>query len=321
MADAFGKTPTEARKLELEFIRWTGAKIKMGAVASQRTTFGIGGPLEFLTEPQNERELALVLDCVQQLGGMYHILGAGSAVLIDDLGVPGWTLSLGKDFRVVAPAGGNRITVGAGVSLMTLSRDMSESGYAGLEFAAGIPGTVGGAIKLNASAHGYDMASILHSVTCMTPTGEIVTYTPQELNFSYRRSTIPDGLIIIRAVLNLTPSKRALTTGLRNDLLAERKKRCPIDAKCGGPVFRDPAGKSAATLIDMCGLRGCAIGGAQVSLLDAGWIVNESRNATCDHVTRLIKVCQDEVKSKLQVELETDLVLWIFHEEETVYII
>lgn len=321
MADAFGKSPAEAKKLELEFMRWTGAKIKLGSAAAPRTTFGIGGPLEFLTEPQNDKELALVIECVQQLGGDYRVLGAGSAVLIDDIGVPGWTVSLGKDYRNVSPIDGNKITVGSGVSLMSLSRELSDNGFSGLEFAAGIPGTVGGAIKLNASAHGYDMASILHSVTCMTPTGELVTYSPKELNFTYRRSSIPDDHIITKAVLNVFPSKRALTIGLRNDLLNERKKRYPIDAKSGGPVFRDPVGKSAAALIDQCGLKGCAIGGAQVSLLDASWIINESRTATCDHVARLIRVCQDEVKAKLQVTLETDLVLWIFHEEEIAFII
>jgi UDP-N-acetylmuramate dehydrogenase len=244
-------------------------------------------------------------------GVSWRVLGNGSNLLIDDAGIETCVIRLGKGFRFLREAAAGEFVVGGATSLMTISRELSDRGYSGLEFAGGIPASLGGAVRMNAGAHGGEMAQVLHSVTAVHGRGETVTLNAADLRFAYRHSELPPGAIVTEARLTLTPGDAQRSAELRAKFLAERKARQPLTVPCAGSIFKNPPGsKSAGALIESTGLKGTWNGGAQVSELHANWIVNPKRTATAAEVLQLITKCQEQVLAQHGVELHPELVVW-----------
>lgn len=287
------------------------ALVKRNTAGSACTTFAVGGPIEYLVEPHSEQAVAELLKTLSSEDRPYVILGSGSNVVIPDKGIGGIVIRLGKGLRYRKSLSETRFEVGAAMSLMTLSRELSEAGLAGIEFAGGIPASIGGAVRMNAGAHGDEIASLLRSVTIVTRDGRIESLSPAEVGFSYRHSNFPAGSIVVRAELELTSSDRQTTAARRSEFLAERKRRQPLTLPSAGSVFKNPAGTlSAGALLEAAGMKGERIGGAQVSILHANWIVNDERSASASDISALVKLCKERVLAKDGISLEPEILLW-----------
>lgn len=288
-----------------------GSALRESIPGASVTTYAIGGPIEFLCEAQSIEQLShLVAFCTRnQLPTRF--LGAGSNVLIADDGLSGVVVRLGRSFRTVTPLGEARFAVGGAMSLMSLSRELSDSGFSGLEFAGGIPASFAGAVRMNAGAHGGEIGSLLESVSILLPDGRSEVLGVQDLRFSYRHSEFPLGSCIVSATLRLAPGDKVRTATLRREHLAERKRRQPLTVPSAGSVFKNPSSeKSAGFLIEAAGLKGTEIGGATISNLHANWIVNEQRNAKASDVRDLIALCRERVLNNFNVNLEPELQIW-----------
>lgn len=298
-------------ELAAELARISNLVVKPRITAASCTTFAIGGPFEYLIEPNSDIALCAAVKVLQRHSEPVRILGAGSNLLVDDSGLGGITLRLGRAFRFTSAKQDTRFDVGAGMSLMSLSRDLSEAGFSGLEFAGGIPASFGGAVRMNAGAHGSEISAVVSAVKIVTALGEIELLSPRDLEFSYRHSTLPDQACIIGAEIKLVAGDRAHIVQRRQEYLAERKRRQPLASPSAGSVFRNPAGdRSAGALLEQAGMKGATVGGARVSLLHANWIINDKRQATAADVRTLIAQCQSKAKQQFDVELVPELVIW-----------
>lgn len=280
------------------------------------STYAIGGPLEWLAEPSDLAELAALLRWFDRNEiDTYRVLGAGSNLLIADAGLPGWTVRLGRGFRsteMIRDGSSYAVfRVGAATSLMSLVRDLSQQGFSGLEFAGGIPASIGGAVRMNAGAHGSDIGSVITAVCYVTASGEVVTRQRAEIAFDYRHTNLPNDALVVYADLRLERADPAQIVQRRQDYLAERKRRQPLTLPSAGSVFKNPSPEqTAGALIEQAGLKGFSIGGARVSELHANWIVNERRSATASDVRAVIAHCRTEVAARFAVQLETELIYW-----------
>lgn len=285
------------------------------------THFKIGGPCARVVQIYDVETLAEFLNDLHRRGEAWRILGAGSNLLIDDSGIDDWIIQLRGTFEQSRELSAGCWEVGAGVGLMRLSQRMTETGYSGLEFAAGIPGTIGGGIVMNAGAHGREMSSIVHSVTALTGSGELRVFSCDELLFSYRHSLFSSSdsitldshrrLIVLSAILNLVPGDVHELLKVRGECLAYRKRTQPLTEPSAGSIFTNPSVElSAGRLIEECGLKGRVIGGAEVSSKHANWIVNRSKGATASDVRALIRICQEEVEKKFGIGMRTEIRLW-----------
>jgi len=291
--------------------RVTGVQARQAVHGSSVTTFSIGGPIEALAQPRNEAELKALLRFLKAERVTWRVLGNGSNVLIDDCGVPGCVITLGRGFKETEEIETQVVRVGACASLMTVSRDLSARGLSGLEFAGGIPASFGGAVRMNAGAHGGEMAEVVQKVSWITEEGEAQTGEARELGFAYRHSGIPARVVITSAEIRLVSSDPLLCTAKRSEFLSERKARQPLSAPCAGSIFKNPEGaKSAGFLIEQSGLKGARRGGAQISLMHANWIVNPERTATAKDVKALIALCQEQVQLKFEVTLTPEIIIW-----------
>lgn len=267
------------------------------------TTLGIGGPANYFIEVHETTMMQEVLLFCKEHELPYFILGKGSNVLFDDRGFAGLVVANRIQFL-------NKINawtwhVGAGYSFSLLGSQTARQGLSGLEFASGIPGSVGGAVYMNAGANGSETCQSLISVDFMTPDGQLHCLSKSELSFSYRNSSFQqrEGTII-GATFALTPTERARKSQL--DIIQYRKNTQPYDAKSAGCIFRNPAYAHAGALIEQSGLKGKKVGGAEVSTLHANFLIN-SNNATAADVLTLIKEIQREVKSCTGFDLEHEV--------------
>lgn len=276
------------------------------------TTFKIGGPLSLLIEPRSAQETVAVFAALKSSHIDALILGEGSNLFISDSGVLA---------PVVRPRGrtieinGDAIGVEAGFPLMSLSRQASDAGLSGLEFAGGIPGSVGGAVFMNAGAHGSCFGDIVEWLEIATTDG-LTRIRGQDLPWRYRHSGLSEILkatpgAVVRAGLRLKSSDRATTQELRARYLTERRLRQPLQAASAGSVFRNPSEtESAGAVIERCGLKSLSIGGALVSPLHANWIINPKRLASAADVSSLIDRIKSVVKAVAGVELHEEIVKW-----------
>lgn len=272
------------------------------------TTYSIGGPIKLFFEPNSVEEVLLL---VREFGTTRKTIGAGSNILIDDEGVATPVIRLGKGFKEIRPAANGVIRVGAAASLMNLSRITAEEGLSGLEFAGGIPASIGGAVMMNAGAHGGEMAQVLTAIELVTSEAEHVWVSPKEFLFAYRHSGIPESYIVIGAECRLVPSVKDKVVELRKHNLEERKKRQPLASPSAGSVFKNPVGDlSAGALIEKVGLKGKIEGGAQISELHGNWIINPGRKATSSDVRSLIRQCQSRVEESYGIALQAELKVW-----------
>ena len=235
------------------------------------------------------------------------VIGKGSNLLVKDGGIAGVVVQLGGEFSEMTVQENGSITAGAGVSLSALCGYALQHGLSGLEFAWGIPGTVGGAVFMNAGAYGEEMKDVVVCCRHMLPGGTIETVSAHKLNFDYRHSIYQEnGAVVLEATFALQKSDKAKIKAKMDDLMHRRKTKQPLEFPSAGSVFKRPAGYFAGTLIEECGLKGRTVGGAAVSQKHAGFIINTGE-ASCQDVLDLIALIQSTVKEKTGVALSCEI--------------
>ncbi|WP_221564097.1 UDP-N-acetylmuramate dehydrogenase [Alkalihalobacillus sp. TS-13] len=273
---------------------------------SKHTTIKIGGPADVFVEPDSVEALKKVIDIVKTNDVPWTTIGRGSNLLVSDEGIEGVVIKLGKGTDHLEE-NGEEILVGGGYSLVKLSTIMSRKGMAGLEFASGIPGSLGGAVYMNAGAHGSDMSKILKKAHILFENGSIEWLSADEMAFSYRTSILQKKPgICIEAVLQLKQGDRESITDVMQNNKDYRKETQPWNHPCCGSVFRNPLPNYAGQLIESSGLKGKTIGGAQISEMHANFIVNTG-DAKAKDVLELIDLVKSTIKEKHEIDMETEV--------------
>ena len=273
----------------------------------EKSTFRIGGPAALFIQPDSREQIAMALTFASREGIPLMVLGAGSNILFADEGYPGAVLHLGGAFAQISRDGKDIISCQTGAKLSELCEFAQNCGLAGLEFAYGIPGTVGGAIYMNAGAYGGQMEDAVQSVDFVDSKGSPSTFTNQQIAFSYRHSAFM-GMsgALTGGTFKLTPAPPGEIRQRMDDYMARRAEKQPLEYPSAGSTFKRPQGNYASALIDQCGLKGLRVGGAGVSEKHAGFIVNLGR-ATCKDVLELIGQVQHRVKAQTGYELEREV--------------
>ncbi len=277
---------------------------------ASHTSFRIGGPAEVMAFPKNVQELADILKVSASLNCKWAILGAGTNVLAPDDGISGLVICLKDCLGGMERLDENRIRVGAGVTMTRAAVYAAGQNLGGMEFAHGIPGTVGGGVYMNAGAYGGEIVQICESVDVMYPDGTLVTIPGAEMGFSYRHSRLEeeDG-IVVSAVFALEPKPQAQVREIMQDLQQRRRTSQPLDLPSAGSAFKRPVGGYAAALIDQSELKGYRVGGAAVSEKHAGFVVNLG-GSTAQDVKDLLAQVSDMVFEKTGIRLEPEVRIW-----------
>ena len=284
-----------------------GCPALAGEPMSRHTTFQIGGPADRFVTVETRSQLQGLIRVLGQEKLPYLILGKGSNLLVSDLGIRGAVLLLAGEFRQVELLPGGLVRAGSGTSLASVCAFAREHSLTGLEFAWGIPGSVGGAAYMDAGAYGGEMRDVVARVHHLTPEGEAGSASGEALEFSYRRSRYTGTGDVITAVeFQLEPGDHTQISAKMEELMSRRKEKQPYDMPSAGSVFKRPQGAFAAALIEECGLKGRSVGGAQVSEKHAGFIVNTG-GATCGDVLELVRQVQQEVYEKKGIRLEMEV--------------
>ncbi|UCZ51824.1 UDP-N-acetylmuramate dehydrogenase [Bacillus shivajii] len=270
------------------------------------TTWKIGGPASLFFEPHSIEALKQGIGIIHDEGIPWFVLGRGSNLLISDKGIDGVVIKLGEKLSDYSLEG-NILRVGAGYSLIKLATIISKKGYSGLEFAAGIPGTVGGAIFMNAGAHGSDVSKILTRAHVLFPDGSMKWIENKDMAFSYRTSRLQtEKGIVIEGEFELQQGDAQVIKQELQKNKDYRRDTQPWNYPCCGSVFRNPLPRYAGQLIEESGLKGFSVGGAQVSTVHANFIVNKG-DATSKDVLNLIKHIQNTIFEKYHVKMETEV--------------
>jgi len=271
------------------------------------TTFRVGGPADCLVELENTEQLQKVQHYLAQIEIPYVVLGNGSNVLVSDEGYPGIVLQIGERMnRIIVD--GSCIIAQAGALLSQVARIAMEQGLTGLEFASGIPGTVGGGVVMNAGAYGGEMSQVVMKVTVVNAEGEILELENETMEFGYRHSVIKNQPFTVTEVsFELTEGKRDVIKATMDELAAKRREKQPLEYPSAGSTFKRPEGHFAGQLIMEAGLRGFQIGGARVSDKHCGFVINTG-NATASDIKLLIEEIQTKVKETFRVELEPEVI-------------
>lgn len=276
---------------------------------SKHTSFKIGGNADVYIKVNNLSKLSTILKECQASDVDYMILGNGSNLLVSDDGIRGVVIRLDGDFRKITLLDDTTIFCGAGATLAYLCKFALNCGLSGLEFAWGIPGTVGGAVFMNAGAYDGEMKDVVHSVSHISPSGEIGRTEKDDLNFGYRTSVYRSNNMIITGVtLKLKKGNPDEIRAKMDNYMLRRSTKQPLEYPSAGSVFKRPEGNFAGALIEQCGLKGKTCGGAQVSEKHAGFIINKS-NATAKDVRDLIGEIQKTVSDKTGYSLECELII------------
>lgn len=275
---------------------------------SRHTTFRTGGPADIYIEPSGVEELKQVLDICREGNVAYTIIGNGSNLLVGDGGYRGVLISFGKPFAQVTIEGA-QVRTGAGALLSAVAKQVLNASLTGFEFAAGIPGTIGGAVVMNAGAYGGELCQVLREATVLTPEGEVKTLPAEELELGYRTSCIQkNGYIVLEAVLQLQPGNADDIRAVMDALASKRREKQPLEYPSAGSTFKRPEGHFAGRLIQDAGLRGFRVGGAQVSEKHCGFVINRD-HATSADILSLCRQVQEKVKAQFGVELELEVKL------------
>lgn len=270
------------------------------------TTFKIGGPADIIVQPQNKEQLSAVLKVCRKEDIPYYILGNGSNLLVSDEGYRGIIIQLYNQFAEIK-VDGNLITAQSGALLAKIASKALVHELTGFEFAHGIPGTLGGAVVMNAGAYGGEMKEVLVSCEVMTPEGEILNLSHDDLELGYRTSVIQKkDYIVLEATIALEKGDKEKIQELMKDYAGRRRDKQPLDKPSAGSTFKRPVGHFAGKLIMDSDLRGFKVGGAMVSDKHCGFVVNTGE-ATCEDVIGLIQEVRRIVKEKFDVELEPEV--------------
>lgn len=274
---------------------------------SRHTTFRVGGEAACFVKVSSSKELSRLIPFLRQTEHEFLLLGNGSNLLVSDSGYEGVVLKLEGEFEEIQ-TDGLKIIAGAGVSLAKTAKTAMEAGLTGMEFASGIPGTLGGAVVMNAGAYDGEMKQIVKEVTVMDADGNILMLDNDTMEFGYRTSAIKNRpFIVLSAVLMLQEGERAAIQEKTDDFAARRREKQPLEYASAGSTFKRPEGYFAGKLIMDAGLRGYSIGGAKVSEKHCGFIIN-SGNATAQDISELIEEVQEKVKEQFGVMLEPEVI-------------
>ena len=287
-----------------------GISLRFSEPMSRHTSFRIGGPAAVMAFPETAEELAEILKKSALLDIKPAILGAGTNVLAPDEGIDGLVICLKDALDGMELLADNCIRVAAGVTMTRAAVFAAGKGLGGLEFAHGIPGTVGGGVYMNAGAYGGEIVQVCKSVDVMAMDGTLQTVSGADMGFSYRHSRLEDeGGIVVSAVFQLTPADPEQIRGTMQDLMNRRKTSQPLDLPSAGSAFKRPVGGYAAALIDQAGLKGFAVGDAAVSEKHAGFVVNLGQ-ATAQQVRELLAKVSRIVEENSGIRLEPEVRIW-----------
>ena len=285
-------------------------RLSFGEPMAHHTSFRIGGPAEVMAFPKTAAELSKILKTSALLDCKPAILGAGTNVLAPDAGLPGLVICLKDCLDGMEQTGECSIRVMAGVTMTRAAVFAANLGLSGLEFAHGIPGTVGGGVYMNAGAYGGEICQVCKSVDVMDLDGEISTFTNEQMGFSYRHSILEEQPgIVIAAEFSLEKKPSELIREKMKELMGKRSASQPLDKPSAGSAFKRPVGGYAAALIDQAGLKGFAVGGAAISEKHAGFAVNLG-DATAENVKSLLAQVSDIVYEKSGIRLEPEVRIW-----------
>ena len=287
-----------------------GLELRLEETMAKHTSFRIGGPAEVMAFPKSPEELSEILKVSKILDCKPAILGAGTNVLAPDAGLRGLVICLKDGMDGMERIDDCHIRVAAGVTMARAAMFAANLSLSGLEFAHGIPGTVGGGVYMNAGAYGGEIYQVCTKVTVMDMQGEIHIYSCEEMAFSYRHSRLEEeGGIVLSAEFCLMPKPECEIRDLMRDLMTRRRNSQPLDLPSAGSAFKRPVGGYAAALIDQAGLKGYCVGGAAVSEKHAGFVVNLG-GATAENVKELLNNVSDDVYEKTGIRLEPEVRIW-----------
>lgn len=278
------------------------------------TTFRIGGPADIFILPKSIEDLELALGIIREKNRdlkdkiPYMVIGAGSNLLVSDKGIRGIVIKIGPGFdEVVVDLETKTLHAGAGATLTRISKKALEYSLTGLEFAEGIPGSVGGALVMNAGAYGGEISQVLKTVTVLNDLGELITYSNEDMHFRYRHSRfMEERLIAVKATFMLKEGCKTQIAQKMNELREQRRSKQPIEMPCAGSIFKRPPDHYVGPMVEQAGLKGYRIGGAEVSKKHAGFIINVG-DATCKDVVNLINFVKKTIKEKYNVDLEPEV--------------
>ena len=290
------------------FAGCTAKELLLEEPMAKHTSFRIGGPADVLAQPGNEAELAELLKRAADHAVPVTLVGNGSNLLVRDKGIRGLVIKLSNLFSSITVAG-NVLTFGSGISLAMASKKAASLSLSGLEFAVGIPGTIGGAVYMNAGAYDGEMAKVVTSVQVMDRQGQSSQLKADELDFSYRHTALQNsGLIVTSVTVSLQPGEAESIKAKMDDFSQRRIAKQPLELPSAGSMFKRPVGYFAGTLIEQTGLKGYTVGGAQVSTKHAGFVVNVG-GATAKDVLQLISDVQAKVLAAQGVQLEPEVLV------------
>lgn len=276
---------------------------------SRHTSFRVGGPARRMAFPKSGEQLVLLLSFAGACGARPLVIGNGTNLLAPDEGLDRLVIDTSAALNRIEPGEEeNTLMAEAGATLARVAEFACQRGLTGLEFAHGIPGTVGGAVCMNAGAYGGEMKQVVAGAAVLFPEEGVKFLSGEELDFGYRHSLLSDHpeAVVLHAVLRLAPGDPAAIRETMRDLMARRRASQPLDRPSAGSTFKRPAGYFAGTLIDQCGLKGLTVGGAQVSEKHAGFVINRG-GATAADVTALIREVQRRVFEQTGVRLEPEV--------------
>ena len=270
------------------------------------TTLGVGGQCKILFEPTHENQVCTLVKTFRQEGWSYRILGGGSnLVVLSDIEEPVIRLNFPKVLKVE----GREITAPANFGHIRLSQAAAEQGLSGMEYAAGIPGTTGGALHMNAGAYGRELVPILSSYRYIHPEGEVIETAPRPENFGYRRSHLGPGYVALGFTIRLTPGdSKTIQAEVESNRL-KRGSSQPLSKRNAGCIFKNPPGESAGRLIDRAGLKGYRVGDAEVSPEHANFLINHGQATARDFYELMIEV-QSKVQLRYGITLEPEVEVW-----------
>ena len=282
------------------------AEILKNEPMSRHTTFQVGGPADYYIEPENAESLAALINVCRAEDIPYTVIGKGSNLLVGDKGYRVVILRIGEKMAF-CDVEKKRIVAGAGITLAALARNACSAGLGGLEFAAGIPGSLGGAVTMNAGAYGGEMKDVITAVQVLTKEGEILWIAGEQMNFAYRNSAvIEQGYLVLAAEMVLEKKDVNEIKALMADLAERRRSKQPLEYHSAGSTFKRPEGYFAGKLIEDAGLKGYAVGAACVSEKHAGFVVNKG-GATAADIMAVCSHVAETVQEKFGVSLEMEV--------------
>ena len=282
-------------------------KVDEDCLMSKYTTYKVGGKVKAIVYPKNLKCLIILIDYLNKNNVLYKVIGNGSNLLFSDDDYDGIIVKLNQ-FDKLTWINDNKLRVGAGYSLIKLSLLTAKKGLTGLEFAAGIPGTVGGAVFMNAGAYKSDMGYVVEKVKILTPHNGIISLSNKEMDFHYRSSYLQRhrDYVCLEVVIRLVKGKREAIEEVIRDRKQRRVDTQPLEYPSAGSVFRNPEGMFAGQLIEELGLKGETYGGAMISDKHANFVINNTRNAKASDIKYLIDLAHDKVLEKYKVDMKIE---------------